>query len=187
LAEADAKKAKPDRRLIMDLSVLTLAALIFPVCVIYGGVSDLMSMTIPNWVVGALVVGFMVLAPLFGLDLKAIGLHWAVALAVLAIGFACFSMGWMGGGDAKFAAAIVLWFGPLDGVAFVAFSAVFGGALTILLLLVRRSIPQGVFVVLRAPWLDRLHRRDEGVPYGIALAAAALVLYPHTAWVALVS
>jgi len=30
--------------------------------------------------------------------------------------------------------------------------------------------------------LDR--RRDRGVPYGIALVAAALVVYPHTAWMA---
>ena len=31
-------------------------------------------------------------------------------------------------------------------------------------------------------WLERLHRKDEGVPYGIALAAAALLVYPDTPW-----
>ena len=31
---------------------------------------------------------------------------------------------------------------------------------------------------------ERLHRCDGGVPYGIALAAAALVIYPHTQWIA---
>ena len=30
--------------------------------------------------------------------------------------------------------------------------------------------------------LERLHRLDGGVPYGIALAAAALLVYPHTEW-----
>ena len=29
-------------------------------------------------------------------------------------------------------------------------------------------------------WAQRLHRKDAGVPYGIALAAAALVVYPDT-------
>jgi prepilin peptidase CpaA len=32
------------------------------------------------------------------------------------------------------------------------------------------------------PWAERLHRQDSGVPYGIALAAAALVVYPDTIW-----
>ena len=31
-------------------------------------------------------------------------------------------------------------------------------------------------------WAVRLHRADSGVPYGIALAAAALTVYPHTIW-----
>jgi prepilin peptidase CpaA len=31
-------------------------------------------------------------------------------------------------------------------------------------------------------WVERLHRPEGGVPYGIALAAAALLIYPYTAW-----
>ena len=31
-------------------------------------------------------------------------------------------------------------------------------------------------------WAERLHRKDAGVPYGIALAAAALAVYPDTLW-----
>ena len=31
-------------------------------------------------------------------------------------------------------------------------------------------------------WAMRLHRLDAGVPYGIALAAAALLVYPETAY-----
>jgi prepilin peptidase CpaA len=30
--------------------------------------------------------------------------------------------------------------------------------------------------------VNRLHRLDGGVPYGIALAAAALLVYPETTW-----
>ncbi|MGO9049454.1 MAG: hypothetical protein ACLQFW_21670 [Xanthobacteraceae bacterium] len=39
-------------------------------------------------------------------------------------------------------------------------------------------------VLVGLPWAERLHRSDSGVPYGIALVAAALVVYPHTAWMA---
>jgi len=31
-------------------------------------------------------------------------------------------------------------------------------------------------------WAERLHRGDGGVPYGVALAAAALLVYPQTEW-----
>jgi len=31
-------------------------------------------------------------------------------------------------------------------------------------------------------WAERLHRQGGGVPYGIALAVAALVVYPQTQW-----
>jgi prepilin peptidase CpaA len=31
-------------------------------------------------------------------------------------------------------------------------------------------------------WAERLHSKDAGVPYGVALAAAALLLYPDTIW-----
>jgi prepilin peptidase CpaA len=32
-------------------------------------------------------------------------------------------------------------------------------------------------------WLQRLHDRDAGIPYGIALALGALMIYPETEWV----
>ena len=32
------------------------------------------------------------------------------------------------------------------------------------------------------PWIQRLHAKGGGVPYGIALAAAALAIYPKTGW-----
>jgi prepilin peptidase CpaA len=32
-------------------------------------------------------------------------------------------------------------------------------------------------------WLLRLHARESGIPYGIALAIGALMIYPETEWV----
>ena len=37
-------------------------------------------------------------------------------------------------------------------------------------------------VLLGEPWALRLHRHDSGIPYGLALAAGALLVYPHTVW-----
>jgi prepilin peptidase CpaA len=52
--------------------------------------------------------------------------------------------------------------------------------------LVLRKLPLPAFAV-RWDWLARLHEPKTGVPYGIALAAAALFVYPQTAiWSAVV-
>jgi len=61
------------------------------------------------------------------------------------------------------------------------YASLFGGALTLAIIYFRgMPLPQVLFVGL--PWAERLHRSDCGVPYGIALAAAALAVYPHTEW-----
>jgi prepilin peptidase CpaA len=58
-----------------------------------------------------------------------------------------------------------------------------GGGLTLLIVQFRAlPLPQ---ILAGQDWLDRLHRPDSGVPYGIALAAAALIVYPQTEWMTL--
>ena len=32
-------------------------------------------------------------------------------------------------------------------------------------------------------WLNRLHDKQSGIPYGIALAIGALMVYPETEWI----
>jgi prepilin peptidase CpaA len=32
-------------------------------------------------------------------------------------------------------------------------------------------------------WLLKLHDKDTGIPYGIALAIGALMIYPETDWI----
>jgi len=55
-----------------------------------------------------------------------------------------------------------------------------GGVLTLALLEFRKlSLPSRL---ARSEWIERLHRPEGGVPYGIALAAAALLIYPSTTW-----
>ena len=65
---------------------------------------------------------------------------------------------------------------------YLVYASLFGGALT-LLIIQFRTMPLPRLLVGRE-WAERLHRVDAGVPYGIALAAAALLVYPHTEWMA---
>jgi prepilin peptidase CpaA len=152
----------------------------FPLAMAYAAASDLLTMTISNRLTVALVAGFVVLAPFTGMGWYAFAMHWVAAVVVLAVMFFCFSMGWVGGGDAKLAAVIALWVGLSGTLEFALLASLLGGLLTVLLMAFRRSVVP-VFII-RQPWVQRLHDSGRGVPYGIALAAAALATYPHTIW-----
>ena len=88
--------------------------------------------------------------------------------------------GWIGGGDAKLVAATALWLGWAHLLDYVLSASLLGGALTVGLLYFRgRDLPA---LLVGREWVERLHRKDGGIPYGIALAAAALLVYPSTVW-----
>ena len=153
---------------------------VFPGAMAFAGSMDLITMTIPNRISIFLVVGFAALAPFVGLTPVALAGHLASGLAMLLLGIFMFSRGWIGGGDAKIFAAVALWFGFDYLGDFTVLSAIAGGVLTITLLAFRRvPLPS---IVHSQDWLVRLHHPHTGVPYGIAMAAAALMIYPSTPW-----
>jgi prepilin peptidase CpaA len=146
----------------------------------FAASSDLLTMTISNRLSLALAAGFLLLTLVTGMSLAAVGLHLAAGLLVLAVAFVLFAQGWIGGGDAKLAAATALWFGFDFLSEYIVYASIFGGVLTIVLIQFRRlPLPA---VLARQLWINRLHEQGGGVPYGIALAAAALVIYPKTGW-----
>jgi len=155
---------------------------IFPCLLAFAGTSDLFTMTIPNRVSLLLIAGFAVLAPFVGLGLVEIGFHLAAAGLALAVCMTFFALGWMGGGDAKILTCVALWFGwSPDLVAFLALAGIYGAVLTIGIVMFR-VMPVLPTPLGRAEWVMRLHDRTSGVPYGIALAIAALQVYPQTVW-----
>ena len=154
--------------------------LLFPALMVLAASSDLLTMTISNRLSLALAGSFFPLTIVIGMSLPAIGMHLAAAALVLAVCFGFFSMGWMGGGDAKLAAVTTLWFGFDYLLDYLIYAALFGGALTLLLIQFRKlPLPDAL---ARQSWILRLHETGGGVPYGIALAAAALTVYPKTTW-----
>jgi prepilin peptidase CpaA len=153
---------------------------VFPGAMALAGSMDLVTMTIPNRISIFLVGAFAVLAPFVGLTAVQLAQHLGSGAAMLAIGVFMFSRGWIGGGDAKIFATVALWFGFDYLGDFAMLSAIAGGVLTVTLLAFRR-LPLPAFVKSQA-WLVRLHHPRTGVPYGIAMAAAALMVYPSTPW-----
>ena len=68
-------------------------------------------------------------------------------------------------------------------MAYLLDASIFGGILTLVMIRFRSMpLPQAL---AGQDWAMRLHKLDGGVPYGIALAAAALLIYPETAWMKL--
>jgi prepilin peptidase CpaA len=118
------------------------------------------------------------------MDLHAFAMHLAAGGAMFAIALLCFAAGWVGGGDAKLASVVALWLGVDGAFEFIVLASVFGGVLTFVLLAFRRAVLPAFAV--RQPWVMRLHDHKEGVPYGIALAVAGMITYPHTIWMQMV-
>src|SRR5476649_2877706 len=163
--------------MILDLARL----LLFPALMAFAAASDLFTMTISNRVSLALVAGFVVLAVLGGMGLTDILMHVGAGATVLVVSFACFAMGWVGGGDAKVAASAALWFGFGHLLDYLLYASLFGGALTLLLLQFRQwPLP---YAFAGQTWLLKLHAKESGIPYGIALAIGALMIYPETEWI----
>ena len=153
---------------------------LFPAMMAFAASSDLFTMTIANRVSLILIGGFGLLAIMSGMGVQDVLLHVGAGASVLVVAFALFSFGWIGGGDAKLAAATALWFGFNHLFDYLIYSSILGGALTFLLIQFRMfPLPH---VLVGRDWIERLHRRGGGIPYGIALAAAALLVYPHTEW-----
>ena len=152
---------------------------VFPFLMAYAAVSDLFTMTIPNRISLALVAAFGLLAAAGSLGWNDVLVHLGAGLGVLALTFAMFAAGWIGGGDAKLAAATALWLG-VEGLGdYLLLASLGGGALTLAILVARgRVLPR---FALGWAWAQRLHDRKTGIPYGIALAAAALVALPGSA------
>lgn len=154
---------------------------VFPGLVLMAATMDMFTMTIPNRLCLALVAAFFVAAPLAGLPLASVGLHALAALVALGVTFALFASGVFGGGDAKLVTAIVLWLGPSHGFDYALLAALFGGCITAAIVLAREYSGYLAYVP-QTEWAARLLSKKVGIPYGIALSAAAMVVYPYSLW-----
>src|SRR5581483_5060472 len=141
---------------------------VLPVLLALAAGWDLASFTIPNFLPLALIAAFAVFVLATGMPLPTVGYHLLAALLGLAIGFGLFAAGFVGGGDAKLFACLLLWFGFADLLDYALIASLAGGALTLVLLGLRKMpLPEGLTA---QAWIARLHDPRNGIPYGVALA-----------------
>lgn len=161
---------------MIDYSLL----LMFPAAMAFAAAMDMLTMTIPNRVSLLLVGAFFAAAYFAELPMQQLLMHLGTGVLVLVICFALFAFGVFGGGDAKLLAASSLWIG-FDHLLDYALGISFAGAgLAIVFIAARSYFPEGS---VNAPrWVLRLQARESGMPYGLAISAAALWIYPQTAF-----
>jgi prepilin peptidase CpaA len=154
------------------LHYLTLAG--FSVLLIAAAFEDLRRLIIPN----LLTIGLCLLWPVY--FAAAPSLTGALAaigcgLGVFLVGGLLFARGYVGGGDVKLLSAAALWAGPTGTPSLLVLTGLIGGALALLLLM-----PGGsqIAEMVRLRWGCSPMRTDGGtpVPYGIAIASAALIV-----------
>lgn len=163
----------------MILQLIFVVAL--PATLIAAAAWDLTSFKIPNifpLILIALFVAFAAIAALTppGMSLADIGWHAAAMGVGLMAGMLFFALGWIGGGDAKLFAAVCLWLGWDSLLQYIVYASIFGGVLTLGLILLR-GVPLPAVLHGHA-WLARLTDPRAGIPYGVALSAAAIALLP---------
>ena len=153
-----------------------LVLLAFPAAVIAAAITDATRYIIPNRLSIALALAFAPAALAIGLPLGAIAVCLAVGAAALLGGILLFALQIIGGGDAKLMAACLLWLGAEAAAPFLGWTAAAGGALACGLLLARR-LPRAATEAFPR-WVGRLLQPGGDVPYGVAIAAGALVAFP---------
>lgn len=152
--------------------MLTLAPVWFIAGQGLAAASDMLRMRIPNGLILYLLLGVLITFVVSQPGWLHVAAHVAVGLAIIAGGLVLFARGWMGGGDVKLLAVTGLWLGPAATPALLLLTALAGGILTLLMIAARalgaNRLAGGRIAALRDP-MDR-------VPYGIAIAAAAIAV-----------
>lgn len=159
----------------MTVVALLLLSLL-PALVIAAALKDLTSMTIPNWISGLLILGFIPAAWAAGLDLMAVAGHLAVGLVALLVGMGLFAGRIIGGGDAKLMAASALWLGMADASVAAVWIGLFGGLFCVSLILARRNFQP--YAISMGGWVSQLLEPKGDIPYGVAICAGVLMVFP---------
>ncbi|CAN7272415.1 prepilin peptidase [Pararhizobium sp. LjRoot255] len=147
-----------------------------PLCLAVAAFSDLFTMTIPNRVSVILLGTFILVAPLAGLGIATIGMHLLAGVIVFSVCFTLFALNIMGGGDAKLLTASAVWFGFNNSLyEFLLYVSIFGGLLTLLILLMRKQENAILATGLPVPHLLFTAKK---IPYGIAIGAGGFLAYP---------
>lgn len=154
------------------LPTIGFAGLFLGFCLL-AALYDVAELRIPNWLTGAMAIAAPLAVGLLGPGFSAVPIALLTGAVVLAVTWAMFEMNWLGGGDAKLAAAAALWLGPHASLVFVLATALFGAVLAASLLMLSRW--GAARALIGGRWRERLEAEAISVPYAVAMAPAGAV------------
>jgi prepilin peptidase CpaA len=147
---------------------------------VLSGLSDIRGLTIPNAYSAVVIVAFLfAYLALWGhgnpQTMWVLSAHLSSGLLTFSITFLLFSLRMLGAADSKLATAYALWFKLTDLPLFLAYMALTGGLVAVASLVIMRRKP--FKDPLKGSWVDRVQNGESKVPYGVAIAAGALVAF----------
>ena len=148
----------------MGWGFMTIALLgVLALLLVSAGIEDARTREIANWKNAAIAL----LAPLWwyanGVEpWPGMAIQLGVGLGVFALFCAAFYLGQMGGGDVKLIGALGLWLPALPLLHMLVLMSILGGVLTLVMLIEHR-------------WRRRQAALE--IPYGVAIAMAALIAF----------
>lgn len=148
---------------------------------------DVMKLRIPNPIPAAIGALFVIPVVFGGAELDFWN-HLAAFSVFLVIGWGVFALGFMGGGDVKLFASVALWIGVDLLVLHLVYVALLGLVLLAVLLPARHvtQVIKGQLRVAQGRALPEALLPGEGIPYGVAISAATLLIMnkmPASLWV----
>ena len=144
-------------------------ALVFAILLVAAALEDAVRLRIANVTVGLVISAAVIAAIVAGPQLS-LWQNVAAFAALLAVGTPLFASGKLGGGDVKLLAAASLWF-DLAGAARMLVAVLLAGGVLALLILAARLPSWGEGIRRRVVILQP----GSGIPYGMAIAAGALI------------
>ena len=149
----------------------------FVILFICSACYDVIYLRIPNIISILLLVLFGVAVGLNPGGIDWLG-HGLTGVAVFVVGAICFYLGYWGGGDVKLYAAGSLWMGPDLILPFLVWVSLLAGLVALILLGLRRvaRLPMFARGGHMRPALPPVLMSNAGVPLGLPLAAAAILL-----------
>jgi len=151
-----------------------------------AGVCDYFTLKIPNWLnitIAVAVIPFVILAEM---PIEVFAWHVVAGILTFIIAYIMFAFGLFGGGDAKMLAACALWIGWDGMFNFSVYIVIAGGllglALTAWKWLATKQDSEG-FAWARG----FITEKQLQLPYGIAIAASGIIVFPATWWMQQIS
>lgn len=144
-------------------------ALVLAALLIAAAAEDAALLRISNLTCAAVLAAGLVAAVVDGPELS-LWQNFAMLAGLLLVGMPLFAAGKLGGGDIKLLAATGFWFDLMGALHMLAAVFIAGGILA-LLLIGFRMFGWGEGVLNRV----RVLRPGSGIPYGVAIAAGALI------------